>query len=77
MPLRCGEACIFDTGTLHANFNNFSSEMRIVQFVRMIDPRRGAELEHRSKHFPQSREIPPDVELTELGKKLMGRKKWK
>ncbi len=77
IPLRCGEACIFDTGTLHANFDNFSNEMRIVQFVRMIDPRRGADLDHRSKHFPQNRDVPPDVQLTEVGKKLLGRKKWK
>ena len=36
VPLRRGQMVIFDSGQLHANFANYSDQLRLIQFIRMM-----------------------------------------
>lgn len=76
IPLRAGQCVIWDAATLHANFSNNSSEIRIVQFVRMIDPELSEHIPLRNKFFPQREQIPSNIVLTPLGKRLLGLTPW-
>lgn len=44
IPLRAGHCVIWDVGTAHANFSNYSNQPRLTQFVRMVPRTRWAEL---------------------------------
>jgi hypothetical protein len=50
VPIRAGEAVVWDSGSLHANYPNSGERMRLVQYVRcttdeyLSDPVRGAHL---------------------------------
>lgn len=76
IPLKAGQCVIWDAGCLHANFHNNSSELRIVQFVRMIDPAGCEQIPLRTKFFPTKEQIPKNIVLTPLGKKLLGVVPW-
>lgn len=91
VPLRAGQMVIWDSAALHvrphffgrpvsdalarqANFANRSSEIRIVQYVRMMDAT--CTLPSRVKHFPQPGDVPANVQLSSLGRKLLNIEKW-
>jgi len=76
VPLKKGQMVIFDAGTLHANYENTGPDMRIVQFLRCIDPRGAKGNNSRQKHLPQNHQLPKGLELSELGKKMLGIEKW-
>lgn len=47
IPLRAGHCVIWDVGTAHCNFSNYSCQPRLTQYVRMIPRTFWAELEER------------------------------
>ena len=77
VPLRRGSLCIWDSGALHANFENSSRDVRIVQYVRMMPAPEVCSLPSRARLFPMSQTFDVSrIRLTPLGRKLLGIDKW-
>lgn len=77
VPLRQGSVVIWDSGSLHANFANTSRDMRIVQYVRMMPTSSVCDAPNRQRLFPQNQEFNVnDIELSPLGRKLLGLDEW-
>ena len=52
IPLRAGDMVVWDMGTAHANFVNYSNQPRMMQFMRLV-PRKLAHLEKQAiVHMP-------------------------
>ncbi len=60
--------------SVQANFANRSNEMRIVQYVRMMDAT--CTLPSRTKHFPQPGAVPAHIQLSPLARKLLNMDAW-
>ena len=83
-PLRRGEMVIWNYGLVHANYPNYSSNWRFVQFIRMlpIEPISTSKDRYCStrilRQYPEQRELLEDeeIKLTPLGRKLVGLDPW-
>ncbi len=75
VPIRRGSLCIWDSGSLHANYENSSADTRIVQYVRMMPAPHICNLPSRRRLFPENVDT-KGIVLSELGKKLLGLEPW-
>ena len=78
IPLKRGQFVMWEASTLHANYSNCGGpeSFRLVQFLRMMDPRGAKGLAHREKHFPAQNNLPAYLPLTKEQAKLFGRQNW-
>jgi len=81
IPLRKGEMVIWSSGNVHCNFPNYSSKMRLMQFARMMPALMACQDRDRFCCRRILRAFPDEltkrnVQLTELGSKLMGLVPW-
>ncbi len=72
VPLRAGSLLIWDSRLPHCNFANKSSRHRLVQYIKMAQAadREVAQIVYRRDDLPR------DLELTDIGRKLFGFEKW-
>lgn len=76
LPLRAGNAVIWDMGVAHSNFSNYGTEPRLTQYCRMV-PRDFMHLEAQSlplywKENPQLCEKIKTLEWSEDQKRMLG-----
>ncbi len=77
IPIRQGSLCIWDSGALHANFENSSPDVRVVQYVRMMPSPEVCSLASRARLLPSGAEKEVSgIRLTHLGRKLLALDKW-
>jgi len=77
ITIRKGDCVIWDSGQAHTNYPNYSSEMRLVQYVRML-PADNLSLNKHPGASPNtvSQKQIPNIKFTPLGLKLMAFDKW-
>lgn len=83
IPVRKGDMIIFDGFTVHATFPNTSDRLRLVQYIRMMPAT--PECEKRDnmvatrvlKEDAEAKRALQRVELSELGRQLLGLQPWK
>ncbi|ELR13360.1 uncharacterized protein ACA1_240370 [Acanthamoeba castellanii str. Neff] len=81
MQTRRGHIVIWDAGQAHCNFPNNSPKCRIYQFVRMMPALKECAVRDKHSPFAVVQKYPnvkfwEDVELTPLGRKLVGLDPW-
>jgi len=77
IPMRAGSLLVWNSKQPHGNYPNNSDRFRICQYIKMIsvDHVNDENLQRDIRGMPEYL-IPKNFEVSELGQKLFGLKKW-
>jgi len=77
IPVRAGCMIVWKNTQLHSNFPNNSSEFRYCQYVKMFPiPIKRTQDEIKRCQLIMKKNLPPNLQLTDLGEKLFRLKPW-
>jgi len=76
IPMKAGSLLVWEQKTPHGSAPNNSNQMRMAQFLKMLQPFPNTERGNARANFLKKKVAESGVEMTELGEKLFGFKDW-